>query len=124
MEGLQQQALKKGEIQMLEDALENFIRIQRLTGKWRIDADDHLMENTVTLKVNLTDGTSKVLSVNQYEIKLYKSYFKNLVLFSWTVKQSPLELKQHISELLEGDSDILFFEIVSIMVWWRESMWS
>lgn len=109
---------------MLEDALEKFIRTQKLTHKWRIDADDHLMDNTATLKVNLTDGTSKILSINQYEVILYKSYFKNQVLFSWTVDQSPLELKQHIVELLEDDSDILFYEVVSIMVWWRESMWA
>ena len=109
---------------MLEDALKNFIRIQKLTQKWTIDADDHLMGNTVTLKVNLTDGTSKILSINQSEVKLYQSYFKNLVLFSWAVNQSPLELKHHIVELLDGDSDILFYEIVSIMVWWRESMWA
>jgi len=108
---------------MEEIALEEFIKTQKLTLNWRTDCDDYLMENTVTLLVNLKDGSNKVLCIHPYGVLLYQSYYKNLKLFSWKVGQDPSALKCHIESWIDQDVDNLFYEVASLVAWRRDHLW-
>jgi hypothetical protein len=96
--------------------------MQSLTLDWQVQEDDPEApweEDRVTLKVTLKDGASKILAIDPSELKLYKSFFKGTTLLTWDIGQRYSTLKQNLEELLSGDVEILFYEAINIVVWWR-----
>lgn len=104
--------------------LKDFKVMQMLTLDWQEPVDGHddecpFVEDRITLKVRLKDGTSKILAINSFELVLHKSFHKGTALVGWQVGQPYALLKQYLGDLLEGDVETIFFEAVNILVWWR-----
>jgi hypothetical protein len=106
------------DVLFMKDVLENAKKFFNTSDAWHVTTDGH--ETFVTRKIEICDGTQKILKVHSHGACLFKSYHKQKELLSWDKNEGPLKLKEDLREWIGGtvfDLEQAYYDVLCFLVW-------